>query len=59
MPMRFKMPDDLREFVAHHRTEHHMRQACFAQVDEVAETDMEQVGQFLFSQPLGSRGICM
>ena len=57
--MRFKMSDDLREFVAHHRAEHHMRQACFAQVDEVAETDMEQVSQFLFSQPANSKGRCM
>ena len=59
MPVFFEMSEDLRQVVAHHRAEHHMGQASFAQVDEVAETDVEQVGQFLFSQPPGSRGICM
>ena len=54
-----EMGENLGELVAHHRAEHDMGQASFAQIDEVAETDVEQVGQFLFSQPPCSRGICM
>ena len=58
MPVFFEMSEDLRQVVAHHRAEHHMGQASFAQVDEVAEADAEQVGEFLFSQPQVRRGIC-
>ena len=59
MPVFFEMSEDLRQVVAHHRAEHHMGQASFAQVDEVAETDVEQVSQFLLSQPANSKGRCM
>jgi hypothetical protein len=53
------MGDYFREIVANHRAEHHMGEASFAQIDEVAETDVEQVSQFLLSQPANSKGRCM
>lgn len=55
----FEMGENLGEFVAHHRAEHHMGQACLAQVDEVAEADAQQVGEFLFSQPVCGWGRCI
>ena len=55
----FEMGENLGELVAHHRAEHHMGQACLAQVDEVAEADVQQVGEFLFSQPACGWGRCI
>ncbi len=59
MPVCFEMGEDLRQVVAHHRAEHHVGQASFAQVDEVAQADAEQVGEFLFSQPPDGECRCM
>ena len=55
----FEMGENLGEVVAHHRAEHHMGQPCLAQVDEVAEADAQQVGEFLFSQPVCGWGRCI
>lgn len=52
MPMRFEIADDLHDVVAHNGPKQEAGQARLAQIDEVPDADLEQVGQFWFSKPL-------
>jgi hypothetical protein len=51
-PLIAQIGHDLSPVVANHGAEAQMREACFAQVDQVSLADLEQVSQFFFSQPL-------
>ena len=58
MPMRFEIANHLHDVVAHNGPKQEAGQARLAQIDEVPDADLEQIGQFWFSKPLVCRGRC-